>query len=104
MGEPPPTGFSIKDQKSRFLTEGRKAVTYYSVRNTKRPASEVHRGPVVPTVPDSWRVPHHPSKSKNPRFPTEGRKAVICYSVDSTRRPGFPKSTEAQHFPPCLPT
>jgi hypothetical protein len=65
---------------------------------------KVQRSPVLTTMLDSWRAPISLSKSENARFPTEGRKAVICYSVDSTRRPTSPKCTEAQHFPPHLPT
>jgi hypothetical protein len=62
------------------------------------PSPKAHRSPLSPTVPDSWRVPLPPSKSKNARFPTEGRKAAACNSVNSTRRPASSKCTEAQHF------
>jgi hypothetical protein len=94
----------LKTKNTRLPTEGRKAIKYYSVGGTRRPASQSAQRPNVPTVPDSWRAPAPPSKSKNARFPTEGRKAVTFYTVDRTRKPASTKCTEAQYFPPHLPT
>jgi hypothetical protein len=61
-----------------------------------------HRGPALPTVPDSKRTLAPPPKSKNARFPTEGRKAITCHCRQH-HKPCPPKYTEAQHFMLHLP-
>jgi hypothetical protein len=92
-----------KSKNTRFPTNGKITVTYYSVSGIRSLPLKVCRGLALSTVPDYKRAPAPPLKRENAMFLTEERKAITCYSAGSTRRPASPRSTEAQRFTLYLP-
>jgi hypothetical protein len=90
----------LKNKNARFPTEGKKAVTYYSVSGTRRPASQRAQRPSAPHYTWQLEIPYSPIKERECQVSHWGEESCNLLFCGQYQKACFPKI----HRGPTLPT